>query len=427
MEITFIGYIALLLTVFFVVKGNWMMFLYAAVFFSGFSGSSVINIATISLQPAYYFFFCYLFTQIISGKKFAIRLQPTLTLFYIYCVISIVFPILYKNQAIIIMNQDGAYANLAFSVSNIGQIIYLTIDLLFLNSLIKYNGNELVKINLLKSFKWGFYAVLLVCVYQFFAFRFGWEFDYFFRQSVHGNVQGTRLYGPCDEASMLCYYLVPAMLIVFQTKAGWQDSVALLFATGIGVITKSSTFLIGFILFFIAIIPSLIANLGKRHSFSWWLIRIIVLLVIAAAAMLFFRSEIFEIINLFIEKLKQGNQSGQERFSAMFEMIKVGLKYPTGVGFGSARSKDLFSTWFCNIGIIGMLLYIVFLFSFLRNAKRNKQLSKALPYLIVVVLMFISVPEPYNFFIWYALFLGVAVKPHMIRHFDGSVLMEKTV
>ena len=34
-----------------------------------------------------------------------------------------------------------------------------------------------------------------------------------------------------------------------------------------------------------------------------------------------------------------------------------------GVGFGTARSKDLFSTWICNTGVLGLGVFIWYLIS----------------------------------------------------------------
>lgn len=403
MEITFLGWVSIGLTIIFVFYKDFRRFLYATVFFSGFTGASVLNIGSFSLQPSYYFFVIYLLYNIFSGNAFEIRIERSLLVFFIYCLISIIFPILYKNSEIIVMNQEGAYSLLKFSSSNIIHIIYLLFVLLFLNSLLNYKNNNIVKNNIIRSYILGFYAVLLVCLYQIIAFKFGLEFDYFFRQGVHGNIQGTRLYGPCDEASMLCCYLIPSMYLVWQNRKYPIDIIAILFAFVIGIITQSSTFLVGSVLFILLIIPQVIKILKLKQDLLFWIACFVGVFVCTLLVINKFDA-IYDAISVFIVKLREGNQSGVERFTSMRDMIKVGLHYPLGVGFGSCRSKDLFSTWLCNIGIVGLFIFCYYLLKLIVKCYKHKTLNNFVPFGLVLCLLFVSVPEPYFIFVWFFAF-----------------------
>ena len=103
-------------------------------------------------------------------------------------------------------------------------------------------------------------------------------------------------------------------------------------------------------------------------------------------------------VGQFFAKLRLEIFSGQERFESFMNMSPIGLLYPFGVGFGSGRSKDLLSTWLCNIGII---MFAVCIVDIVFKAKAKHNLRKTLPMIMVVVLMLGSVPEPYNLFVWF--------------------------
>ena len=407
MEITFLGYIAILLTVYVLFFKRSIYFIYFAIFFSGFSGSSVINISTFSLQPSFYFSILYFIAQLFKPNRLAVRLDVSLIIFFAYCAVSVIFPLIYSSKGIVIMNQEGDYVSLAFSQSNVIHIVYLLFDILFLNSLMRYKNNEQFFDGCKVWFKRGLIAVIFICIYQYFAFTFDLEFDALFRQGVHGNVQGTRLYGPCDEASMLCYYLVPAILIVAQGARGIKDIIIIISAIAIGLLTKSSTFLIGLILLVLVALPNIAKwTIIKKHSIFIW--ALVVVLLITATCVLVATNIIGDVINQLLIKLNLGNKSGMERWDAFSTMIMIGINYPTGVGFGSSRSKDLFSTWLGNIGIIGVILFMVFIFRILKSAGAHNKTRFVLPAIIVVILMFISVPEPYNLFVWFIFFYAIA-------------------
>lgn len=429
MEITFLGWLALILTLVFIINKDVKLFLYSAVFFSGFSGASVLNIASFSLQPSYYFFIIYFICSLLLNFKLEVRLDKALIIFLGYCFISVLFPFIYKNSNITIMDQEGAYSLLKFSISNIVHISYLLFVLLFLNSLLKYKNQKIVVGNILKSYKLGFFAVILICIYQFISFKFGWEFDYFFRQGVHGNIQGTRLYGPCDEASMLCCYLIPSMLFVWQNRKNLIDIIAIIVSLFIGFSTRSSTFLVGTVLFIIVLIPDLIKIFTQKHDIIFWTMWILgaisVVFVLVRKA-----DALYDTVSVFIIKLNEGNQSGFERLTSMRDMINVGLHYPTGVGFGSCRSKDLFSTWLCNVGVIGIWIFILYIINLILKCSKQRKIKMFLPFGIVLCLLFVSVPEPYFLFVWFFAFyscLPLRKRQQNVTKLsliDGSVTLE---
>ena len=67
MEFTIIGIVAVLVVLFAIFKQKKDILLYAAVFFTGFTGSSVINISGVSIQPSYFFFILYFIVIVYQG------------------------------------------------------------------------------------------------------------------------------------------------------------------------------------------------------------------------------------------------------------------------------------------------------------------------------------------------------------------------
>ena len=404
MEITILGYFAIVLTILFILLRKTDYFLYTAIFFSGFLGSSVINVGLSPIRPSLFFFGIFFFLSLFK-KDFAFQTDKVLLIFFGYCVISLFFPFLYSSAGIEIMNQRGNYELLHFSSSNIVHIFNLLIDLLFLSALLRL-GDKDKKEKAMRAYKYGYYAVIAICFYQLLAFRFSLPFDVLFRQSPHGNVQGSRLYGPCDEASMLCYFLVPSIIVTMQKEVRTRaDMVAAPLAIAIGVLTESSTFLVGCVFMAIFALPACVRFLTTKHKPTTWGV-VLIALGALCAVMLVVNEKIMRLFGMLIAKLLRENTSGVERSESMLRVLLVGLKIPTGVGFGSARSKDLLSTWMCNVGLVGMAIYIVFLVRYTVRAHRAGELKTAAPYLIVVLLMMIAVPEPYNLFVWFLLYFG---------------------
>ena len=409
MQITYLGYFCILLTIIFLVLKKDKYFLYSAIFFSGFSGSSVINVAAFSFQPSYYFFTIYFVLGFFLNRSIGLRIDLSLLIFVAYCCISIVFPLFLENKEIIIIDQDGFYTPLKFSFHNITQLIYLLFCVFFLNNILKYSNDIQVATGCIKSFKYGFYAVILICIYQMIAFYFSLPFDDFFRQGVHGNVQGTRIYGPCIEASMLCYYLVTAIIVVWQMREGIWDYLFMILSLWIGILSASSTYLVGLIFIILFILLYFLVNIDLKRNKNVFIVAAAIMGCAVVAVVVFF-DNFYNIVSALLIKLRGENTSGIERWDGFITMLKVGLNYPFGVGFGSSRSKDLFSTWICNVGVVGLVIYFLFILRTLLGALPRKKLKYFFPYLLVVLLMMISVPEPYNIFIWFYLYYYTVFK-----------------
>lgn len=413
MEVTIFSVIVLILSLVFILQRRVECFLYAAIFFSGYSGTSVLNVFGFSLQPSFFFVIIYVVLRLIASKRIEYRLSGLLPVFFVYCVISVVFPLFIHDTELMIISQDGVAVPIRLSISNFTQLLYLLFDFVFLNALLRYRRSEQVKNNFIKYFIYGLLSVELICAYQALAFRVGLPFDSLFRQNVHGNIQGDRLYGPCIEASMLCYYLIPAIAVVFRYRKNWFGITLILGAILIGLATQSSTFLVGMALLVLCCIPLVIRFFMVEHSVATWGKAIIGASIVLLAVLLL-SEQIGESIEAFIVKLQRLNESGHDRFEAFEHMSAVGIRYPFGIGFGSGRSTDLLSTWLCNIGIVGTALFLLAMSQIAIDGIRRRDIERFIPLALVLVAMFTSVPEPYNLFVWYFIFYAMTGTKHRI-------------
>lgn len=419
MTITLLGYVSILLTVFFLVKRKPEYFLYSSIFFCGWTGASIVNLGDLPIQPSFYFFIIYFLLSFrFTVKKVGIPIL--LSVFMIYCGITLIFPLLLQNNNIEIMKQNGEYGYLKFSISNISQYAYLILDFLFLRVLLKNKNNETINNNIIKWYKFGFYSVIAICIYQILAFELDLPFDVLFRQSPHGNVQGNRIYGPTIEASMLCYYLVPSIFFMILLKPTKYEWIAVVLGMLLGLYSFSSTFLMGIIFMLIACIVLAFVN-NTKFTFLSKKRRTVSLVAIgagaiAAVAVVFLGfGYMLDFAENLLDKLNGKNISGSERIETFETMSNIGLHYPTGVGFGSSRSKDLLSTWLCNIGVLGLALFIAFVISYIVRGYKYKRLAMTIPFVIIVLLMLISVPEPYNFFVWFFVYIGLVPNKKEIK------------
>jgi hypothetical protein len=120
-----------------------------------------------------------------------------------------------------------------------------------------------------------------------------------------------------------------------------------------------------------------------------------------------------------LEKFSGTNLSGSERITSLIHHLNVGLNYPLlGVGFGAARSKDLFTTLLANVGVFCTSLLVIYIITMRYKLNRItditiSQFSQGFSYYltIVFIVMFISVPELYFLYVW----IGMAISEGLLK------------
>lgn len=418
MKIEILGYLIIPLGLILACLKNKYL-LYTILIFIGFTGASIIRIGDLSIQPAYYLSGIFIIKQIIDilKNKRKIKINKFLIIFIIICICSIVMPKIIEGINIEIINQNGENAYAKFTSHNITQLMYLIYCFIFLVAITDYlNQNREERKNVIKFMIIGAVVVSILGIYQELAYIYKWPFDIIFRSNVNGNVQPygsfVRMYSTTIEPSMLAYYLVPMFaLITSINEEGIKYKyliLALILFVGFG--STSSTFILGLIVTtMILIINAFIEkdiDIKIRNKSILKKFAIVLLIGIICLLIIYIINKNI-VINIFeglLQKLTRNNLSGQERSSAFINHILVGLRFPLlGIGFGTVRSKDLFSTWICNIGLFGTAVFIYYLFDVIRKLRKNKcNISYGTANFIIVVFIcaFASVPEPYNLFIW---------------------------
>ncbi len=406
MTVTILGYLLIPIGIFFLLSRSEYL-LPSTVIFIGFSGSAVLLIGDLGIQPSYWFVMLWIISKVIKGiriekiKKNAKR-NICLFAFVLYATASTILPLILENN-IIIMNVDGNITSLEFTASCITQLAYLWFCYIsFLLFSVHLNDDQKIIDDFIHYYLIGGVLVCIVCFYQIFCFKTGLPFDELFRQNLHGNVQGVRIYGPCIEASMLCYYLVTILPFCFQRKS-WWSLILLIAIIGLGIYSFSSTFIFGLGMWII--FEATYTLRARKMKMSSKKIRMIIIGYILVITSLFVFGDYVEYaLEKLLITINQENISGIQRSYSFRLLVNAFIKSPIlGIGFGTCRGNDLFSTWLAELGVIGVGLLITYLLGklFRTKARWNLKAANAL----VWIVMLVSVPEPYNLFVWLLLSL----------------------
>jgi len=419
MEITIMGYALIplgLILLFFNIDYLFIMIM----FFSGFSGSSVINFTSIefSLQPSYYFAAIYLFKYLFVIVRKSKIIKPNIFLFGFITVsfISLIMPIVLKDKDILVMNVDGIIEPLKFTKGNLTQFIYLLFCFFvywFVEDRLNHKPGLIRKG--LKAYFMGSFVICILGIYQLICNELNLPFDEIFRSGVHNLIQKGRMWSVASEPSMFAFYIVPTMaLLIFSNNIinDTKQKILILILFISGILSTSSTFLFGVLVFVLLFIKRnfIKLNFTKRNlKYIKWF-SIVVVFSISLLSIIIYNNEFINevLIQGTIDKILMKNASGIERSESFLLMINAAFASPIlGLGFGSSRSKDLFSTWLANTGIIGFGLFILYIMNIYRNLNKIYKFSsisilEGYMYFIAILVLcaFVSVPEPYFLFIW---------------------------
>lgn len=428
MQIEILGYFIIPIGLMFFLFNKKMLF-YATIFFMGFTGTSIIKInGDLSIQPSYFLGTLFIIKQsmeVLKNKKI-VKIDSKMIAFIIICILSLIMPFILPNANIIVINQDGKNASVSFTSLNITQMLYLFFCFIFYWFSKDYLKNDInIQKGAIKALIYGTVVVSLLGIYQVIAFKFGIEFDKIFRNNIHCSTQtyngNLRVTSTALEPSMLAYYLISifALIISLDKKTVKYQYPILILILTIGVFSTSSTLFVGMIVTLLLLLKNAVfdkkINTKKRNIKILKRITFFIFLGIIAIIIIFILKPetINNIISSFIDKIYRKNISGKERSSAFIQHLLIGIKYPIlGVGFGTARSKDLFSTLICNIGIVGITILILYLINITKKLnKNNSYLAYGISNFIIIIFTtaFISVPEMYNLYIWFMLAEGEAL------------------
>lgn len=398
------GYIFIPLGIYLFIQ-NPQELLFATIFFCGCNATSVLTIDNFSMQIAFYFAIMWILSNWLKFegkiKKVKLSMPKSLFAFYIVILISLFMPFFVKKGMKIVSIDGGIGYTYGFSSSNITQTIYIIFCGLFFMSVVHAIRSQKCSIDrIINVYCAGIIYVSVISLYQIFAIKFGLPYDELFRQDVHATWWGTRISGPCLEASMLSYYLLTGLPLIVRRKwKTWLKVLSVIFCITIGLYSLSSSFIVGIVLWGEIELFARISKGGiKVTKNNIYLALVLIIVVITAGVCMM--PIISTSLSQFSDKLSRRIVSGIERTQFFKISIAAGFSYPLfGIGFGSSRSTDLFSTWFANIGFAGIIAAIAFIVDTLSIHINDYNYLK-IPFGMTWIIMAISVPEPYNLFVW---------------------------
>jgi hypothetical protein len=435
MVITKLGFILLPLIIYvFVFKKIDKLFNYLIIF-AGFTAASVINIPSIkfSILPIHLIGGMFVFKICYSIYKDEYRIPKTfsksLFIFIIVCGISLIYPLIFNGRTVVI-TPNSEIKPLAFSGQNLTQYIYLVFAyLMYINVYIYIINTKVDFDKIINLFKVSLLIIIFIGILQIIVpvelYNDVFKANYNkMTDSVNGIV---RISSVTQEASMLSLFTAPlslALLVNLNKSKQRVWDVFLVVATLIvSLLNASSTYFVNYIIFGSLVfllwsarlnkgkLEEIYINLKQTFKVKKNIIMVVIMSLILILVIIVFRNMIMWVIISLIKKLQGQGESGSFRKSSFLLSLDSFKKFPlTGVGFGSVRSFDLFSTWIASIGLMGMIPFIFFITKRLRFLYKNR--SVHYNYLIFALIfntvfnLFISVPEPYYIYIWIYFALG---------------------
>ena len=218
-----------------------------------------------------------------------------------------------------------------------------------------------------------------------------------FQKVTLGGVTIERLKSLTSEPSMYAYTMLAYWIFAIHTG---KKILSFLYFTSL-VLSTSTSAILGIILY-------LIYRLCKYRRKKE-----IVIFFISIQVALFFLGEYISdaIDNLILAKIYMESFSGAERGGYFFSTIEVFLNSPLfiqlfGLGWGVIRSTDFFSTLLMNTGIIGFMLWTIFVLKPCAYKIKSYKMDGIKAILVIeYIIMMVSVPE--FSFISYWMFLGI--------------------
>lgn len=417
MQITVAGMIYLPILLLSAIFGNYKFNLKLFILMSAFTTVEVINIGENGIL-AYHISFVLILIKFLHINRWRFKGKVNLLgIFVLYAGATIPLSILYGG--IDIISVDGGHGVVKFSFQQFTQYAYLLIAY-FTSMIIKYSIKQ-DRISIYEIEKTGIFTLAVVVSIGFLQKLLPLDFiNTFFRNSVHAiyNTEGVRLSSTFSEPSMLALFVTPIIcalaynLIMNRTKAIFSTGVILLAGVALLTISYASSFVFGL---FVGIVVWIFLIIREKKMKIASLKRISMAVMLGFTAILPFRESIFSNIELLMMKLFSNKNiiSGVVRKECFLTSINAFFKSNLiGVGWGSLRSTDLFSTLLAEVGLVGNILLYVYIIKSLTKILKIGTRDATMIFMLQIIslaVLFISVPEFYYLYIWIYWAMGDAL------------------
>ncbi|WP_050183308.1 hypothetical protein [Domibacillus robiginosus] len=417
--------VVILLTPFIKLKNHFFIM----VFFSLFTATAAFNIEkgglSLSIIPVHLIGMTFALRMMINiVKKRAIHKKSIwLTLFVLWSTISVVLlPIIddyIPNHVTVRHYFSGeGFDPIAFSTGNVTQLAYLLFGYIIYFVTVEYIMSSRDPFKLINQTITVLVAAsIVICfigIYEMIAKFLNLPYTEIFR-NFSGVVIYTnyRISSVAHEPSMFAYcIIICAALMCFHNSSNTllrkNKNKFFLFIILVGLFSTSTTFLLGFlILLFYA--SNDYVNTKKLNMFASAKFYFSILGIAFSGYWLLNIPFIKEkTVGRAVETLTFSNFSGADRIEKVIHHLDAFTYSPIlGLGFGTTRSYDAFTTILCNLGIIGMLIFILYVFTSIRKINKvkrgsNKDIAKSLQaaFICWLIMFMISVPEMYFIYLW---------------------------
>lgn len=396
--------------------------LLASVFFAPFYECGVISFSSFYLQPGHFFLFLYIGILFVKGykRKIVNIVKPDLFLstFLFSAVLSIAVAIVFQINTLSYGIGNGVQLEYsAVDLQNFTQLLYLITGFVLYWLIINYCDSKDRWKKLITIFLLSGIMVLAIGAYQLLAAFYDLPFTVIFRTQHHEMWQQlSRVQSTMGEASFLGQYFTWLLSIVIAGYQ-WESTIGRMLMISailsLGVMTRSSTVLIGVFVVFISY------GLFQKFSIKM-LLKYLACIVafIVFFSYLYFTNEYVEIlVDNTISKIQLNTTSGVQRTEVFEYMFGVGLNYPiTGIGYGGGRSTDLYSSIFATTGMFGFVSFFGFIVNCIRKLIFNRDIEGVLVCILLllgIVVTGISVPE-INYLVLWVLFAIIDSKIRLI-------------
>jgi len=398
MSITITGFVFIIMTLYGLIFNQRFLYI-ITIFFLPFSATAVINVGVegegSSIQPYMFIGFFWMLSfyvkKISALKIYKAEFKPIayLLLFTFTALISLIMPISINGQEYgNVTGKLGEYLPIVFSLKNITQFMYLLFGVLFSLTLYFHNKNLQNFNHTIKIYSRAIIFVIAWGILELASHYLGFKYpSIIFNNSFNSAAGGfgavlddelatTRIASVAVEASILTQTVIILLpFLVFSRVynrhifGNRQDLIFGIVCILFILRSTSTTGLLGlFFLFFTCGI--FYFQILKRKKRQRLVIQIAFILPITIGVIYFF---FFGYINNVLFS-KGSSYSALERGEAISGAWRNFLNYPLlGTGWGSVSSFDLFVRIMSNVGIVGVVFFLMFILAIIRNQFKSKQ------------------------------------------------------
>ena len=320
-------------------------------------------------------------------------------------------PLALLNSDMTVIGVDGNIANVAFSLQQYAQLVYLAmaISTAWIYQYALEQGVVSLR-RLMRAVDAGLVLVVIAALLQLVV-----PADVvtsLYRNSLNvGFVgEGDRISSTFNEPSMLSLYLVP--LLVFKIvgltkKFKLLDFIFIALGLLVCFLNNSSSAFLGLAVAFAPAIWILLTR-GKKLLLSPTVI--VLLCVVGVFATVAISSGMLDKpLSSLLFKLAGEGESGGVRSLNLNNTIEIFFECPLiGIGWGTIRCESLLASWLAMMGVVGVILFAVPVVRLLGSLFRGDLacLQFGCYLVIALVILAVSVPEPYYLTLW--MMVGVA-------------------